>query len=78
MDLFELSDEEINRIKAKLYLVGISSDWLFPASDVKKFADRCVFNGVNAEFIEFISPDGHDAFLSDSAQMIKILRDILN
>ena len=78
MDLFELSDEEIKRIKAKLYLVGISSDWLFPASDVKKFADRCVFNGVNAEFIEFISPDGHDAFLSDSAQMIKILRDILN
>lgn len=78
MDLFELSDKEIGRIKAKMYLVGISSDWLFPASDVKKFAERCVFNGVNADYIEFVSPDGHDAFLSDTAQMIKILREILN
>ena len=78
MDLFELNETEIAQITATNYLIGISSDWLFPALDVKKFADRCVFNGVNAEFIEFISPDGHDAFLSDSAQMIKILRDILN
>ena len=76
MDLFELSDFEIQTIKATIYLVGISSDWLFPAADVKKLTERLIENGVNAEYINFESPDGHDAFLSDTAKMSEILRKI--
>ena len=55
-----------SRIKAETYFVGISSDWLFPSNDVKNLAERCSKNGVKSEFIEMISPDGHDAFLSDT------------
>ncbi len=73
MDLFELSDEEIRRVKAETYLVGISSDWLFPSNDVRKLAERFNRNGAKAEFIEMVSPDGHDAFLSDTAKMNEIL-----
>ncbi|MGI8466833.1 MAG: homoserine O-acetyltransferase family protein [Pyrinomonadaceae bacterium] len=77
MDLFELSDAEIKKIKTETYLIGISSDWLFPASDVKKYAERLSENGVDAEYVEFVSPDGHDAFLSDTAGMNGILEEIL-
>ncbi len=77
MDLFELSDAEIQKIKAEMYFVGISSDWLFPSKDVRDLAERCAKNGVKSEFIEMISPDGHDAFLSDTQRMNEILEGIL-
>lgn len=76
MDLFDLSDEEIRQIKAEVSLVGISSDWLFPAKDVESLAERFQANGVKTEYVEFVSPAGHDAFLSDTAQMSEILRKI--
>jgi homoserine O-acetyltransferase/O-succinyltransferase len=76
MDLFELSDEEIRAIKAKVSLVGISSDWLFPAADVKKLAERLSANSIKNEYVDFISDDGHDAFLSDTAKMNEILKQV--
>lgn len=78
MDLFDLSDEEISKIKAKVSLVGISTDWLFPAADVKYLAERINSLGVRAEYIEMDSDDGHDAFLSDTAKMSEILSNIFN
>ncbi len=78
MDLFDLSDEEIRKIKAEVSLVGISSDWLFPMRDVENLTRRFIENGANAEFVEFVSPDGHDAFLSDTKQMSEILTEILS
>ena len=77
MDLFDLSDDEIKNITAQVFLVGISSDWLFPASDVKNLAEKMKNLGVRAEYVEMISPDGHDAFLSDTRQMGEILQKIL-
>ncbi len=76
MDLFDLTDTEIQKITAKVSLVGISSDWLFPASDVRDLAKRIKHQGIDTEYIEMISPDGHDAFLSDTVQMSEILREI--
>ena len=73
MDLFDLSDAEIERITARVSLVGISSDWLFPAPDVKDLTERMSKLGVRAEYVEMISPDGHDAFLSDTRRMSEIL-----
>jgi homoserine O-acetyltransferase/O-succinyltransferase len=78
MDLFEIADEEIRQIKAEVMLVGISTDWLYPASDVKRLAERLQTNGVNARYVEMVSPDGHDAFLSDTAKMSAILREIMS
>lgn len=72
MDLFEIADQEIKQIKASTTLIGISSDWLFPAANVKKLSER-----LNAAYIEMISPAGHDAFLSDTMQMNKILKKII-
>jgi homoserine O-acetyltransferase len=77
MDLFELSDEQIQQISAKTHLVGISSDWLFPVEDVLNLAKRFRRNGVDTTFTELVSEDGHDAFLSDTKKMSDILREIL-
>lgn len=77
MDLFELSDSDIKQIRAKVSLVGISSDWLFPASDVRALRNRLVRLGVNAKYHEIESDDGHDAFLSDVAEMSRVLTEIL-
>ena len=77
MDLFDLSDHDISRIRANVALVGISSDWLFPASEVSELARRLSKCGVNAGYYEIDSDDGHDAFLSDVAEMSRVLRTVL-
>jgi homoserine O-acetyltransferase len=83
MDTFEIalgyqsSEAALKRIKAQTTLVGISSDWLFPAADVLELTFKMQSCGVDAEYIEMISPDGHDAFLSDAAKMSEILRKLL-
>ncbi|MEK7724735.1 MAG: alpha/beta fold hydrolase, partial [Acidobacteriota bacterium] len=76
MDLFDLTDEQIQQISAKTHLVGISSDWLFPSKDVLDLAKRFRRNGVDTTFTELISEDGHDAFLSDTGKMSNVLREI--
>lgn len=76
MDLFDLSDKQIQQISAKTYLIGISSDWLFPSKDVLDLAKRFRRNGVDTEFTELVSEDGHDAFLSDTGKMSAILREV--
>jgi homoserine O-acetyltransferase len=77
MDLFDLTDEQIQNFAAKVSLVGISSDWLFPASDVRNLAKRFKRNGVETDYFEIVSDDGHDAFLSDVAETSKVLKEIL-
>ncbi len=77
MDLFELVDEEIAKIKAVVSLIGISSDWLFPASDVKSYSQKLKSLGVKTEYIELVSNDGHDAFLSDADLVSDILKEVL-
>ncbi len=77
MDLFDLSDEEIKRIRAQVSLIGISSDWLFPAKDVRKFNQKLKSLEVNSRYIELESNYGHDAFLIEPSKMNKILIKIL-
>ena len=78
MDLFELTDAQIQRVSAETYFVGISSDWLFPAQDVKDLSRRFCRNGVKTFYKELVSEDGHDAFLSDIEKMSKVLREIFS
>ncbi len=77
MDLFDLTDEQIQQIKAKVSLVGISSDWLFPAADVRDLAEKFKQNLVETDYFEIVSDDGHDAFLSDIAETSRVLKEIL-
>ncbi len=67
------SDEAFSRIRARLTFVGISSDWLFPPESVREFAETIRAAGVHAEYREMTSDHGHDAFLAEQAELLRLL-----
>jgi len=66
--------EAFSRIRAKLSFVGISSDWLFPADAVRCFVDTIRAAGVQADYREMISDHGHDAFLAEQVELVRLLQ----
>jgi homoserine O-acetyltransferase len=83
MDTFDLAkggrfgaslEATLRRIRARLLLVGISSDWLFPASDVRTLAWAARMAGVKANYAELTSSHGHDGFLAEAAQLAPIIK----
>ncbi|HLH08850.1 MAG TPA: homoserine O-acetyltransferase [Terriglobales bacterium] len=79
MDNFDLADgyasteEALRRITARLILVGISSDWLFPPADVRRLAGKIHSFGTNVTYLEQISSHGHDAFLAEAGELSGLL-----
>jgi homoserine O-acetyltransferase/O-succinyltransferase len=80
MDTFDLAigygsvEDALRRVRARTLLVGISSDWLFPASDVEALAQRARDVGVAAEYVHLESSHGHDAFLAEAERLSADLR----
>jgi homoserine O-acetyltransferase len=71
----QLSPEEaFGRIQARLSFVGISSDWLFPPESVRDFALAIRAAGVAADYREMTSAHGHDAFLAEQAELVRLLQ----
>lgn len=70
MDLYDLyrdggAEYWLDRIEAPMLLLGIRSDWLYPAAGVRELRDRIAARGKQVEYCELDSPDGHDAFLKE-------------
>ncbi len=61
-------------IRARLTFVGISSDWLFPPEAVRAFAWSIRSAGVAADYREMDSTHGHDAFLAEQAELVRLLQ----
>jgi homoserine O-acetyltransferase len=84
MDTFDLArgfsseDRALRRIRAKVLLIGISSDWLFPAAEVRALGARMRAAGVDSEYRELTSSHGHDGFLADPEALTALLRPVLN
>ena len=71
----QASPEEVfGRIRAKLSFVGISSDWLFPPESVRQFVYAIRAAGVQADYREMTSAHGHDAFLAEQAELVRLLQ----
>lgn len=66
--------EAFGRIRARLCFVGISSDWLFPAREVSDFVNTIREAGVHADYREMTSLHGHDAFLAEQAELLRLLQ----
>ena len=67
-------EQVFGRIRAKLTFVGISSDWLFPAEQVCGFAETIKGCGVEADYREMKSSHGHDAFLAEQVELVRLLQ----
>jgi homoserine O-acetyltransferase len=63
-----------SRIQARLTFVGISSDWLFPPEAVRQFAQTICAAGVQADYREMASAHGHDAFLAEQTELVRLLQ----
>jgi homoserine O-acetyltransferase len=66
--------EVFGRIRARLSFVGISSDWLFPPEAVRQFAAVICDAGVSADYREMTSAHGHDAFLAEQVELVRLLQ----
>jgi homoserine O-acetyltransferase len=71
---FAFPAEAYGRIRARISFVGISSDWLFPADTVRRFAEEMRAAGAQADYREMTSDHGHDAFLAEQAELVRLLQ----
>ncbi len=84
MDTFDLArgyESEaaaLRRVSARVLLVGISSDWLFPADSIRALAGRMQSAGVECRYEELPSSHGHDGFLADADLLAPLLRAALD
>ncbi|MHB8303396.1 MAG: homoserine O-acetyltransferase MetX [Acidobacteriaceae bacterium] len=83
MDTFDLARgylseaDALQRIRARALLVGISSDWLFPAADVHALAERMQHANAVCNYIELHSDHGHDAFLAEARNVRPLIEYIV-
>jgi homoserine O-acetyltransferase len=66
---YESEREALSRIRGRVLLVGISSDWLFPPQDVRDLGQRIRASGNACDYAELKSAHGHDGFLADMDQL---------
>jgi homoserine O-acetyltransferase len=71
---YSSAEEAFGRIRARLSFIGISSDWLFPAPAVRLLAETVRAAGVQADYREMISDHGHDAFLAEQVELVRLLQ----
>jgi homoserine O-acetyltransferase len=71
---YSSAKEAFSRIRAKLSFVGISTDWLFPPEAVREFAETIRAAGAQADYREMTSAHGHDAFLAEQAELVRLLQ----
>ena len=69
-DTFELGKNHaeelqlLRKVRARMLLIGITRDWLFPPEDVRSLAERLQASGVSARYAEIGTNHGHDGFLA--------------
>lgn len=79
LDLFDLGrgrggfKEALRRISVPTFLIGISSDILYPTYQQKEIVNGLREHGHVAEYAEIECPFGHDGFLIEIAQMTDAL-----
>jgi homoserine O-acetyltransferase len=61
----------------ELIFVGITSDWLFLANDVRVAARRFTLRGARAQYLQLHSNHGHDAFLAEPERLRSLLEPFL-
>jgi homoserine O-acetyltransferase/O-succinyltransferase len=84
MDTYELGrtpEEEVRtlaRIRARVSLIGIRSDWLFPPAHIRALAGRMLAAGIDVRYAELDSAHGHDGFLADADNLAPLLMPFLD
>ena len=75
---YESETEALSRIRARVLMIGISSDWLFPPAEVRSLTERMIAAGTDAEYAEIISDHGHDGFLAEPHSLLPLIHEVLD
>lgn len=83
MDLFDVGlersyHEAMGTIKARVLIVGITSDILFPIAESEKLTNSLVKHGKDVTYYAMESDVGHDGFLVEYPKLTPIMQDFLN
>lgn len=65
------------RIRAKILVVAVSSDWLFPPEQSTLLANALLRAGKQVSYCLLTAPHGHDAFLVDVEHLSEAIRGFL-
>ncbi|PCH73169.1 MAG: homoserine acetyltransferase [Flavobacteriaceae bacterium] len=72
----ESEDAVLNKIQAKVHMVGVDSDLFFVPAHNRKALAVLKEKGIQASYSEINSVHGHDAFLIEFEQLVSILKDV--
>lgn len=83
VDLFDLAIdnsiiEGFKDVKAKLEVISVNSDWLYPTEQSTEIVSALNVNDVAVSFSEIKSNYGHDAFLLEKGQLNYLLSKFLS
>ncbi len=84
-DYFDLAEEyDDNLARAftgtdvSFCVLSFSTDWLYPTSEGREIARALSACGADVSFSEIASPHGHDAFLLEDANYMRVVRGFLD
>ncbi len=70
--------EILHKIEANIYIIGVDSDLFFTAAENRDTYKKLALAKNNVTYNEINSEHGHDAFLIEYKQLIKIIEPIFN
>ncbi|KAB7643888.1 homoserine O-acetyltransferase MetX [Polymorphobacter fuscus] len=59
--------------KTRFAVVSFTSDWLYPTAEARRIVRALNAAGAAVSFVELESPFGHDAFLLDAPEMVRVV-----
>jgi len=73
---YESLEEAVDRIKSNVILIGVNSDLFFIPDEIKKAHEILKKQHKKTAYREITSIHGHDAFLIEFEQLVKLLNDV--
>ena len=80
MDYFDLAEEHggllanaFRDTATRFCLISFDTDWLYPTAESRAVVQALHGAGAAASFVELSSPFGHDAFLLDSPELMRVV-----
>jgi homoserine O-acetyltransferase len=78
IDRSHLPRETLARIRARVTVVGVPGDLLFPFVLQEELHRALLSAGVRSQLLHFDAPTGHDAFLADQDMLAELLIPVLD
>ncbi len=84
LDYYNLSEacksyeDALSQIRAKVMVVGVSSDILYPPYQQEELVEAICGSGADAQYALLESPHGHDGFLIDFHLLRPVINDFIN